>query len=490
MKRSVSPRLSGRTLAALSLAAFLLLLLPFLYLGRYDVPSVDDYTYGAATHRVLVHGGSVLALLSAALGHVADIYRNWQGSYAGVFLMALQPGIYSEGLYALTPWIILSGLFGGLFALCIRLMGDVFGLPRHAGVTLASLLGILYLLLVPYPVQSLYWFNGGVYYSFFHGVAMLAAALAIRTVRRGGFGRSLGLCLLALFLGGGNLITALTLSLLALSALLLLTLEKKRLQARRLLLPTLVLLACFLVNILAPGNAVRQAGEEHTPDALAAILQSFAAGLRCGIGWTRLPVLGVLLLLGLLFWALLPGSSFSFRFPGLVTLWSFCLFSAMFCPTFYATGTIGPGRVQDIVFFTHLLLLALNLFYWLGWIRQRRGGAASASGPGLLPAAGALLLCLALLGASAALRGGINPVSVYTSLRSGQAQTYAQQARERFAVLNDPAVRVAELEPYRDPPYLLFFEDLSPDPESWQNLGMAEYYEKERVVLLQDADPG
>ncbi len=489
MKSLSSRQLSGRSLSALSLAALLLVLLPFLLLARYDVPCADDYTFGTAAHLALAHGGGAGAVLSAALAHTADIYRNWQGSYSAVLLMSLQPGIYSESLYALTPWIVLPGLFGGLFTLCVSLMDRLFGLPRHVGVTLASLLAILYLLLVPYPAEGLYWYNGAVYYGFFHGLALLAIALALPTARRGGVPRILGLGLLALFLGGGNLVTGLSLSIVTVSALLLLLLERKRAELRRLLLPALLLMAGFLLNILAPGNAMRQESVGQANGAVTAILRSFAAALHFGLRWPRLPVLGVLGNLGLLFWAVLPGSRFSFRFPGLVSLWSYCLFSAMFCPTLYATGGTGPGRVQDIIFFTHLLLLALNLFYWLGWLRQRRGKAVPAAGPGLIPALGALLLCLVLLAASAALHGGINMISAVTSLRSGQAERYYRQAQERFAVLNDPSVRMAELRPYRDAPYLLFFDDVTEDPEGWQNLGMAAYYEKEGVVLLPEQAP-
>ena len=116
-------------------------------------------------------------------------------------------------------------LFSGLFSLCICLMNKIFKLPDHIGVILAGMIGILYLLLMPYPSETFYWYNGSVYYTFFHGIAMLAVALAIHTAKKGGFFRITGLSLLAAFLAGGNLITGLTLSLLALSGFFLLILK-------------------------------------------------------------------------------------------------------------------------------------------------------------------------------------------------------------------------------------------------------------------------
>ena len=190
-----------------------------------------------------------------------------------------------------------------------------------------------------------------------------------------------------------------------------------------------------------------------------------------------------MLVLGLLFWSVLPDSPFRFRFPWLISLWSYCLFSAMFCPTMYAMGWEGPGRVQNIIFCAYLLLFAMNLFYWLGWLCQKRGVKEHTMGPKLLPTIGALALCMVLLAVSAVLRGAISLVSAYTALSDGQAETYYQEAQERLVILKDPSIRVAKLKPYSDPPYLLFFDDLY-EPDSWQNRDMANYYEKECVILM------
>ena len=475
--------MSTYVLEGLVLFAFILCLAPLLYLSRYDVPCADDYIYGTAAHLTLVHGGGVGKAIAAALEHTIHVYRNWQGSYSAVFLMCLQPGVFSENLYCLTPWIMAISLFSGLFSLCMCLMNKIFKLPHHIGVILAGMIGILYLLLMPYPSETFYWYNGSVYYTFFHGIAMLAVALAIHTAKNGGFFRITGLSLLAAFLAGGNLITGLTLSLLALSGFFLLILKKDITGIKHLLLPFLVLLVFFSFNVFAPGYSMRQIDTQHTPDAVSAIPGSFWKGLYYAAYWFRLPVLGGMFVLGLLFWAVLPECPFRFRFPGLISLWSYCLLSAMFCPTMYAMGWEGPGRVQNIIFCSYLLLLALNLFYWLGWLSQRLGSKEHTIGPKLLPTLCALTLCLVLLAISAALRGAISLASAYTALSGGQAATYYQEAQERLVILKDPSIRVAKLKPYSDPPYLLFFDDLY-EPDSWQNRDMANYYEKDCVILI------
>lgn len=481
--KSLSQRsVSHRALMLLVLAALLLVLIPLLMMGRYDVPCADDFNYGVNARLVYVHGGSIWQVIGAALERVRVTYQIWQGSYSAIFLMCLQPAVFGEGLYALTPWIMLGSLLGGLFCLCLVLFRRVLGLEGSLGAIFAGTVGLLWVLLVPIPVQSFYWFNGSVYYTFFFGLSLAALALALRTAQAGGWGRILGLCLLAAFLGGGNLVTGLSLAIMSVSGVALLLFFGKKQQALRLLVPALVMLGCFIVNIAAPGNAIRALSVDHEPNAVQAILLSFREAIVLGVRWTRLPVIAAMALLGYLFYQAVPASSFRFRFPGLVSLYSYCLYSAMFCPTMYAMGSRGDWRLVDIIFYAYLLLLGLNVLYWVGWLRQRREGAAAAQ-PKLLPVLGCLALCLVCLAVSAKIHGGISLASAYTALSSGQAATYAREDQARLKILHDPEIRIAELPAYSDPPYLLFFDDIGPDPEDWRNVGVQTFYEKDRVYL-------
>ena len=155
----------------------------------------------------------------------------------------------------------------------------------------------------------------------------------------------------------------------------------------------------------------------------------------------------------------------------------------MFCPGQYAAGGNGVPRMLDVIFYAWILLLILNLLYWLGWLRRRKERPPQSAGLRLLPlllAAAVWALCLA---ASALLRGGLAPAAAFSSLRSGQAAAYAAQAEERLAVLQDPEIRSPVFSPYTDPPYLLYGGDITPDPEDWRNQGMAVFYEKDSVTL-------
>jgi len=482
--------ISYRLLLALLLAALLLSLIPLLWAGFYAVPCADDFSYGDAAHRAWAGSGSVFAALAAALRQTREVYFGWQGSFSAVFLMSLQPAVFGMRLYALTPALMLLSLLAGLFCACRALFSGLFGLPKSLAGCLAAVAALLCIQLLPSPAQGFYWYNGAVYYTFFQGLALISLALGLRLVRRGGTGRLLLLCLLAVILGGSNYVTALFCVLAALSGIALLLLGRDR-AWRRLLLPTLCLLAAFALSAAAPGNAVRQGASEHSPDALRAVLEAFRCGAVYSVRWFRLPVLGVLVFAGVLLWsALRGGGRVPLYRPVLITLYSYCLLSAMFCPCLYALGDVGDKRLTNIIYYTYILLLLVNLCAWLGFFASRRGAAEGEKKPGLLPllASGALCLACCALFLRA---GGYTSVMALGVLRSGEAQAYYAAAQQRLTVLEDPSVRDAVLEPFPSQPYLLFMDDITADAQDWRNLAVSQYYGKDSVVLRSgDGAPG
>ena len=475
-----SGSLSFRLILILVLAALALSLVPILLTGRYALPAADDFNYSFRARHLVESGAGFPGAVRGAVETVRAFYGTWQGTFSAIFLMALQPSVFGEGWYTLTPVIMLGALLAGTFVLCLVLSRRVFGLSGSTGGIAAALALFLGIQLLPSPVQGLFWYNGSIYYIFFHSLALLALALGVRLVKDGGLWRCVLLCLLALILGGGNYVTALCCSILVLSGILLLAFLKNP-GWKRLILPALLLLIAFAVSMAAPGNAVRQTQTQHQPQAVQAVLQSFAAGGRFAVKWMSLPLAGSLLFLAPIFWFALRESRFAFPCPWLVTLYSYCLFSAMFCPTLYALGSYGDLRLLNILYLTYVLLLILNLLWWLGWLSSRKAREGESRPPLriLAPAALVLVLCL---GAHLAL-GSYTGTMCLGALRSGEARAYAACGRQRLEQLHDPAVRNAVLEPFPSQPYVLFLSDVTPNPEDWRNVAVAEYYNKESVVL-------
>ena len=126
------------------------------------------------------------------------------------------------------------------------------------------------------------------------------------------------------------------------------------------------------MNVTAPGNAVRQESFTETPGVIASVLISFSDCLHYVMGeWSdwRVVLMAVLILPAAL--RIAGRTTFRFRYPLLTVIYSYCCLSAMFTPTVYATGSIGAGRIHNIIFAMFLLLLALNVVYVTGWLVQK-----------------------------------------------------------------------------------------------------------------------
>ena len=121
-----------------ALAVLLALTLPLLALAPYAVPAADDYSYGTQTHLAWRESGSVPAAVAAAGRTAVRTWHGWQGTFSAVFLMALQPAVFGERLYAITPYLMLASLFAGVFSLCLVLYGEVFRLGRESAAAIRA----------------------------------------------------------------------------------------------------------------------------------------------------------------------------------------------------------------------------------------------------------------------------------------------------------------------------------------------------------------
>lgn len=476
-------RLSYTSILIMLIFVLILSLVPLLAEARYNVPSADDYSYGVRAHKAYTESGSLIAAVRAAIEEARGAYYSWQGSFSAIFMMALQPAVFGEQYYSLGTWLLLGTLVAGCFALCIALFSGIFGIEKRAGAIVGAVLSVACIQLVPHPVQAFFWYNGSVYYTFFFGLSLLALALGIHTVKKGGVWQQILLSLTAFFIGGGNYVTALSTSIIAVFSILLLLIIKNR-AFKRLIVPTALLLIAFFISADAPGNAVRQsevAGVD--PNAVKAVLDSFAYGAEYIVRFMRLPLVGALIFLLPIFRRGAAHTAFDFKYPWLVTLFSYCFMSAMFCPTAYALDSVGESRLTNIIFYAYVLLLMINLFYWIGWFVRRRNRGSDEKNIAALPIREllpvfALCLTLCLLGSN------YSSAHALKSLYTGEAAAYYRCAQERFEILKDENITDAKLYGFPCQPYLLYFDDITTDSSDWRNLSVSSYYGKNTVVLV------
>lgn len=470
-----------RWLALLSAAAFLLSLVPLYTAARYSYAGVDDYRYGATTHAVWEQTGSLRAVLAEAANVAKQTYTQWQGSLSAIFLMSLQPGIFGDSCYGLSTAVLLTVLAFSLLGFVCTLCACTLGMDRNASLCVAALTAFCCIQFVPTPVESYYWFNGGIYYTFYFSVSLLAAALLLRRHRKKSPLQWLLLPLMPL-LGTGNLVTGLLcLATLSLYAFWLLCVKKK---GDWLALVSLALLAAaFAVNAFAPGNGVRQTEHiESAQSAVSAVLAALGDGARYTLKWCAGPTPFALLLAVPLFWRWAEESPLPFRFPPLVTLASFLLLSAGFAPSEYALSAAGEARIVDIQFYLFVLLTLVNLLWYTGWLRRHITLDARAA----RRAGAAILVIGALLCGLLAIRTrDVASVSAVRMQLNGSARAYADVWKARLSRLRDPAQDVVTLPKLTKQPPLLCMVDVAVDETGeyyWYNEQLAAYFHKRQVL--------
>jgi hypothetical protein len=310
-------------------------------------------------------------------------------------------------------------------------------------------------------------------------------AISVGYFLRGGLWRILLLVIFSIVIGGSNYVTALLSSVISLGIIAVLFMQKDR-KWLFYSIPFFFLLISFSISILAPGNAFRQEELPNHPGPLQAIILSFQYALINLIKWADFRFLAcILFLLPFLFYSASSCQHFSFPLPLLFTIFSFCLYSSAFTPHLYALATDGPDRLKNIVYFFFVLLTVINIFWWCGWISHKfkKHSKCHSSVPFLpfiLFSAGALfcIVCAVFI-----FHKSLTSVLAVNELRSGEAQSYYEEALERQIKLEDPTVHDCEFEAFRNTPYLLFFTDMTDDPSDFQNEDTATFYNKDSITV-------
>ncbi len=482
---------TGKTIPYSALLLLLVLLLvlllcPLFILSQFAVPAADDFSFSCETHFAVVNGKGFIAILKSALSKTAEVYQSWQGSFSAVFMMAFQPSIWGFRFYRLTTYIMVIPLVISIFLICVRSFSGIFWADKYLSGSIAAILVIACTQFIPSPNQGFYWYNGAIYYTFTFSVMLVFFACLIGFLLYGGRWRLPILCILAIVIGGNNYVTAL-LSLILLSCTVVLLMCYHSRNWSSVLIPFLFLTVAFVVNATAPGNAVRQAFFPTHPGPLESVVLSFRYAAQKILKWFDLRLLACLIVLLPLLREIASNSKRNvFRFPFIVTVVSFCLFSSMFTPHVYAIGFDGPGRIQNIYYYAFVLLLVFNLFWWCGWVIRKTASedAIPHNGIRLVPF---LAFCstafICLTGSVLFFHGSMTSIAALGELRSGEAQAYYSQALERQAVLENPAIENCVFSPYQETPYLLFFTDMTENPSSYENEDTSTFYAKKTIIV-------
>jgi hypothetical protein len=489
----------NKHLSLILIILFTVSIMPLLVISIYNWPSIDDFRFSIQTRQAMSAAGfPVYNVLKAAATTAASSYLNWQGTFSAIFLMALQPSVFSARAYILVPIILIGVLIFATFCLLSRIITDCLHLERKYVIYIGIPMLFLQIQFVPSTVQAFFWYNGAMYYTFFYSLMLIYMSELIHLYFNGEkkFKKSLIISIiLAVVLGGGNFVTALLTFLIGLGFVVFSLFNHSKQQKRiwRLILPEIILLIAFVISMVAPGNAVRQAYfPKMSP--LQAICRSIFQAMDDIKNWTTPTVIIICLVLIPVMDKIAKKMKFQFRWPGMWIIATFLLFAAQNAPTLYAQSFVGPSRMRNIIYYSFIWFLFFNLTYCIGWLQKTYSSLFSQlsnfvakrfeakeiiSTKNLIVSL--LLILLVAVNLNLTSLKKVSSVVCASDLVSGRATAYNKQLSERQSILENTQIDVVKVPALKTFPKSLYLSDMSGNPNYWTNKSMAAFYNKKSV---------
>lgn len=485
-------KLSSKKICIILVVVSLLALVPIIIISFYSHAQIDDYYYGIKTYHAVQNGTSVF---KAAVEQVKETYNDWQGTYSAVFLFSLHPAILGENFYFLTTFILLVSLIGATFFFSYALLKKYFKASTIAYITITTALLLTQIELVPSPVQGFFWFNGSIYYTFFYSLALTLFSLLLIYLKTERMPTKIACMvfslIIAAIMGGGNFVTALCSVFILFLGICCLVYKKDK-RVFGIIGIFAVFLVGFIISIKAPGNAVRQSSYNSHTGAVLSIIYSFFFSASAIFEYTTVPVILFALLIFPLLSKTAKASGLKFDHPFIFSAATYVVFTTQFTPTVYAWGGIGEQRIMNIIFYSYLIMIAADLFYFGGYLARKTNFEPQKAIDFVKTKknfACIVALCIIVVAFTAIddkkyNGSGLTTSSAVYSLLSGEAQQYDKENNERLAVLKNKEITDVEFQPFSEKPHCLFYGDLTQDPDyMWSNKPMKQYFDKDSVIV-------
>lgn len=480
---------SAPLVAILATGLLVILLVPLLWLALYATPWYDDYNYGRFAKGFFEAEPNIIGAVKGALYCMKTQWYAWQGTFSSIFFMSLMPAMWGGDTYFLGPVCLIFLLVSAVFVLTKVLVRDVLQADKWSCLTMQAALSALLVERMYTAQEGIYWYNAGIHYVGMHSFLLMLIGICVSLLKAK---KKLVAGLLvvagmfcALLVSGANYVTALQSGVILFTFLVVgFFFSGKKIL---LLLPSMMVFGVgFYYNVTAPGNHVRsEALGNIGKSPVYAVVSSFGEALRHVGEFTDWFTVALIILLVPVIWSMVGQSSFSFRYPLLVLLWSVCLYATGFTPSLYTMGHGGVARTLNAVKITYQLLLVLNVAYLLGWLQKKlpeKGKKIIALTSKAGYYAGMCLVLFAIFAVEPNKAGTYSSYGAFHYLCTGEAYRYHSEYLERVERLCGEEEDVV-LQPLQNTPWLLCRGDLSENAEAGQNRAIASWYEKNSVVV-------
>lgn len=490
-KKIIGCEINIKLLSIGSLCLLIALSIPIARIMMYCVPWYDDFGYGHLTKVYWETNHSFIEAIQGALKNVHGMWYAWQGTYTSCFFMSLMPAIWGTDKYAYGLWAILAILIISVFALVRVLMTDVLKLKdRWLCLFIQSMVASTVVLFMRSAIEGFFWYNSAVHYTAMHSLGILFIAGMIKLVYAKGKVKTalliIGSIAGAFIVGGVNNVTVLQVGLVMLSIIVAgLVFKKKKVLF---LLPATVCYAyAMYLNMSSPGNAKRMVHYVNMKlSPVEAILRSFQSAVTYFDDFTGWMTLAIVIFMIPVVLIIVTKTNFEFKLPGLVLLWSFCLYATGFTPTLYTMGHTLLGRATNMAKVTFQILLFINVVYLIGWLyrvlKQKKDVTLKLKSTWSFY----LVLGMIMIGIFAVEpnKGGIySTYCAYYFVHTGEAYNYHQEYLQRVEICESDELDVVVTQ-YGYKPWVLCLGDLSEDPNSEPNRFMAQFFGKNSITCV------
>ena len=472
------------TIVAIFLGTGLLLsLIPIIISSFYSHPLADDFGFSEKVNHVVKNGGGLFDILSASFQQVKDTYLDWQGTYAAIFVFSLQPAAFSEHIYFLTTFVMLTALIASTLFF-VNTIFNILGYDKKIGIIISFVILLLSIHFVVDKKEAFFWWNGSSYYTLFYSFSLLFFSILIKLYYAEKIIKKVIFLiislLLAAILGGGNYSTALLTTVILAFVIFLLIKHKKKISLCYVMI-FLILITGFVISMIAPGNSVRAAtltGESPVK----AIIHSVFYAVVYIAKWTGLAQLASFSVIGFFAYILTKNSKYKFQYPFIVFVLSVLVFATQLTPPLYAMNSVGSGRQVNIYYYSYYIFMSFNIFYIIGWINQKdivrirtKNIQKSFSVCTLL-----LIIGVFLCGCLNYGLHNITFVDTLLALKNATPQTYSAEYLDRISQIKNGNTTISDIKTVPD-----FFSPLciEEDSDFWINKQIARYYVVDKVTL-------
>ena len=450
-------------------------------LGRYTTLVLDDFDYGMDLYHLIQSGNHGLAdVFSVALNKVIAMRSEWQGTYFGIFVMALNPLVFNSSLGWLLPTVAIAVIFLGNCCLFLWL-GKKLNLSMQWKWILILAVTLININSMPSMNEGMYWWISISFYTASYLLVMVYFVLWMDLPKH----RILYsvLMLVCGFMLEGNCWPCCTLMIAFTVIYVFEGIIHKRWSKKDLVLYVvhlIFLLACFGFALSAPGNFVRESQVAGLPAWLAVMESPFYGVMHLLVYLSPATVL----ICGLIGYWLHQHRGSWLKYKDTVSSFWFLIaviliYSAMFAPTIYGENHVAAGRYLNMLYLFHLPICLLITWF----VVAKYGSNFHIHLDYRL--APALFVCGFAFLFSGLFNGHYEDFASLTALldlRNGYATTYQAETITRNEILQSKytIVTIPSRTVY---PRLFMVDDGTTD---WVNEDMCEFYGKEAIIVTKD----